>query len=152
MLEHALPRAVPVARDSRGIVCDLPQVSIESEQVPADIAQPFELVGIDALIANTDITTQGVWLPTVDDILVKIEANTDQRVTSQVRRGFQQPAGVAQGFVPLRSILTGVRMFGHEFREPSPDLSFQFRWAIDRTAAGTQITRIFLTLLTRPIS
>jgi len=151
MHEIALARAVPVAPYTWGVAVDLPATSIESERIPIDINQPFELVGMHALVVRTYANGE-LAAPGVNDLLLRLESRHDTRLTTQVRRGENLPVGLAQAYVPLAAMTADVRLLGLEFTTPVADVSLQVRWAVDETQDPIHDTaRVFLSLYVRPI-
>lgn len=97
--------------------------------------RPVEIVGFFPSIIVYG-TSGALTTPSTDDILVSIDSDTENILTSG--EGVSTNAGGTAGnFVTLSAIGVQVpRIVGYKLRNPTPDLGFTFQWGQDVTAGA----------------
>jgi len=115
-----------------------------SNRIPFRFPRPVEIVGFYSSIVV--LATGGATTPTLDDIAVQIDTDSQNYLTSG--DGIATPAGGTAGpFVTLGAMQIQVpRVVCYKLRNPTPDVGFTFRWK-QATSVGAPVYKdVFLSM------
>jgi hypothetical protein len=125
---------------------DLPAATLETGRLPLDFRGAVEILGFYPSVIPTTATV-GLRIPTLDDILVLIDVNQQERLTNRLEQGGNASQGVS--YVTLGAIGVQVpRLFRKVLRQAKPEVGIQFRWK-RQDAAFYQNARISLAFYVR---
>ncbi len=120
----------PVAKYTWEVQSTLSRTSEETRRIPIKWQRPVKIVGMyPTVIAGTSVGG-GLLIPTVNDILVVLNANQKDRYTNRLED--VASTGLGESYVTLGSLSTsqaaGNRMLEIELNVPAPQLDVAFRW------------------------
>jgi len=126
--------SAPIAPLTWEIATTLISTQLEGPRIRLDLPRPMEVVGFFPSIV---VTGRNPLLtnPTLTDLLVSIDANEEERITSG--QGITTNVGGSAGtFVTLAAISSqstapgANRLIGWKLDQPKPNLGFTFRWKV----------------------
>jgi hypothetical protein len=146
MQEIDIPKTKPAAPRTWELRAELDADTEESAQVSLDFPGPYLIIGAYASVAIRT-NTANLVTPTIDDILVLLELNNQDRFTS----GREDDNGSPQ-YVTLASLDTRFRDLHICADSPKPVLTATFRWKIGAAADGIfQDADIALAFISGPL-
>lgn len=120
-------RTIPMAKLTREIACQLPNTSEATTRVAVDFPRPIRVVGFLASIVA--LTGAVGTVPTPDDIIVSIDADTEDQITASETSVAGALGGTTNKFVTLENMLARPeRLVAWKVRSPRPNIGAIFRW------------------------
>jgi len=103
---------------------------LQTGRIPLDFRGPVEIVGFYPSVIATSAAL-GLLTPTLDDILVLLDANNQERFTNRLEQ--TTAAATGAGFVTLGALGSerAARFVAIKIRNARPDVGVQFRWKRD---------------------
>ena len=120
--------AAPMADLTWEIRMSLAGDTLQTNRTPLIYPRPCEIVGMLPIVVPTTATV-GLITPTINDVDVQIDVNSEEYLTSG--QGISSPAATssAGAFVTLASMsIQTPRLLGKKLRQPQPNLGFIYRW------------------------
>ena len=109
----------------------LGRTTLQTGRIPLDFRGPVEIVGFYPSVIDGSAVGGGLTVPGLDDILVLLDVNNEQRFTNRLEQ--TTAAATGAGFVTLGALgaARAQRFLDLKVRNARPDVGVQFRWKRD---------------------
>lgn len=109
----------------------LGRTTLQTGRIPLDFRGPVEIVGFYPSVIAGSAAGGALVAPTLDDILVLLDANNQERFTNRLEQ--TTAAATGAGFVTLGALGSerAARFVDLKIRNARPDVGVQFRWKRD---------------------
>lgn len=129
-----LPRLKPVAPDTWEVRATLGNDEEETPRVEITLPGPTTIVGAYASVIQ-DSSVGGLLIPTLDDILVLADLDSQRRFTSGPMQGQSTQASKSSTYATLATLDSRIRDLYWNCASSRPVVGFTFRWK--RFTSGT---------------
>lgn len=131
MQDHT-PELAAVAPYTWEVQATLGRTVLQTGRIPLSFKKPVKIVGFYPSVIQGS-AVGGLLLPTLDDILVLLDANEERRFTNRLEQ--TAAAATGAGFVTLGALgsARAQRFLDLKLRNAAPDIGVQFRWKRDPT-------------------
>jgi len=117
----------PVAPYTWEVQATLLRTVQETGRIPLRWNRPVEIIGMYAAVRQASVAGCGLLIPTVDDLLVAVSANQEDRFTNRLEDTGQ--TAQAESFVTLGSLsVQAPRLTRIMLTNGSPQVDVAFRW------------------------
>lgn len=125
------PELAAVAPFTWEVQAELGRTVLQTGRIPLDFRGPVEIVGFYPSVIASSAVGGGLLAPTLDDILVLLDVNNEQRFTNRLEQ--TTAAATGAGFVTLGALgaARAQRFLDLKIRNARPDVGVQFRWKRD---------------------
>lgn len=130
MQDHT-PELAAVAPYTWEVQATLGRTVLQTGRVPLSFKKPVQVVGFYPSVIAGSAVGGGLLVPTLDDILVLLDANEERRFTNRLEQ--TTAAATGAGFVTLGALgsARAQRFLNLKLRNAAPDIGVQFRWKRD---------------------
>lgn len=131
------PELAAVAPFTWEVQAALDGTVLQTGRIPLEFRGPVEIVGFyPSVVVNGAPAGGGLVAPTLDDILVLLDANNEQRFTNRLEQ--TTAAATGAGFVTLGALgaARAQRFLDLRIKNARPDVGVQFRWKVDPAGAA----------------
>lgn len=134
MQDHT-PELSAIAPYTWEVQAALGRTVLQTGRIPLSFKKPVQIVGFYPSVIQGS-AVGGLLLPTLDDILVLIDANEERRFTNRLEQ--TTAAATGAGFVTLGALgaARAQRFLNLKLRNAAPDIGVQFRWKRDPTGGA----------------
>lgn len=131
MPENYTPELAAVAPYTWEVQATLGRTTLQTGRIPLAFKKPVKIVGFYPSVIAGSAVGGALLTPTLDDILVLLDANEERRFTNRLEQ--TTAAATGAGFVTLGALgsARAQRFLNLKLREAAPDIGVQFRWKRD---------------------
>lgn len=152
MQDHT-PELSAVAPYTWEVQATLGRTTLQTGRMPLSFKKPVRVVGFYPSVIAGSSVGGGLLVPTLDDILVLLDANEERRFTNRLEQ--TTAAATGAGFVTLGALgaARAQRFLNLALRNAAPDVGVQFRWKREPPVGGPiyEDAIVCLAFFTKPL-